>query len=59
MNGIMFKILKLLKPFQTDSDASSDATMRLTEKLEPYIILQYFVHTSALRVQCEQTFEIY
>ena len=28
--------------------------MRLPEKIEPYIF-QFFVHTSALRVQCEQT----
>ena len=32
----------------------------LTQSLEPYIYtFQYFVHTFALRVQCEQGIEIY
>ena len=48
----------VLSPFHTDSDASSDATIALTQNLEPYKF-QYFVHTCAFRMQCEQSIEIH
>ena len=45
------------RSFHTDGDASSDAAMQLTEKLEHYIF-QWFFHSTALRVQCEYIIEI-
>ena len=49
---------QVLMSFHTESDASSDAAMRQTEKLE-YYIFQWFFHTAALRVQCEYIIEIH
>ena len=44
--------------FHAQSDASSYAAMRLTEKIEHYIF-QWFFHTAALRVQCKYIIVIY
>ena len=47
-----------LRSFHTESDASSDAAMRLTEKIEHYIF-QRCIHTARATQQCERIIEIY
>ena len=47
-----------LRSFHTESDASSDAAMRLTEKIEHYIF-QRCIHTACATQQCERIIEIY